>query len=48
MILRRYYFPTENDSSENLARVAWLDNHLAEVQAAAVANGIGKAFKGIK
>jgi hypothetical protein len=48
LILRRYYLPGEDDSSENLARAAWLDNHLAEVQAAAVANGIGKAFKGVK
>jgi hypothetical protein len=38
----------EDDSSENLARAAWLDNHLSEAQAAAVANGIGKAFKGVK
>ncbi|WP_179855803.1 DUF6890 family protein [Gilliamella sp. wkB308] len=48
LILRRYYLPTEDDSSENLARAAWLDNHLSEVTAAAVANGIGRAFKGVK
>jgi hypothetical protein len=48
LILRRYYLPGEDDSSENLARAAWLDNHLAEATAAAVATGIGKAFKGVK
>lgn len=48
LILRRYYLPNDDDSSENLARAAWLDNHFSEVTAAAVANGIGKAFKGVK
>lgn len=47
-ILRRHYLPTEDDSVESLARAAWLDNHLAEVLVASVANGIGKAFKGVK
>ncbi|WP_417935663.1 DUF6890 family protein [Gilliamella apicola] len=48
LILRRYYLPNEDDSSENLARAAWLDNHFSEVMTASVANGIGKAFKGVR
>lgn len=46
LILRRYYLPHENDEIASLARAVWLDNRFWDNTRAAIANGIGLAFKG--
>ncbi|WP_420896624.1 DUF6890 family protein [Kosakonia radicincitans] len=44
--MRRHYLPQGNDNIDDIAAAIWLDNRHWEYMATAVANGIGKAFKG--
>ncbi|WP_406568306.1 DUF6890 family protein [Aeromonas caviae] len=46
LALRRYYLPHEDDDLDSLARAMWIDKHHRESNAAAVAEGIAKAFNG--
>ncbi|WP_372586281.1 DUF6890 family protein [Vibrio aestuarianus] len=43
--LRRYYFPSEDDDPQNLARALWLDKHEKERMEIAVGTAIAKLFK---
>ncbi|MGL4925618.1 MAG: DUF6890 family protein [Plesiomonas shigelloides] len=46
LALRRHHLPGEGDDEQSLAMAVWLDNHYWENMAAAVNNGIVRAFKG--
>ncbi|WP_414648177.1 DUF6890 family protein [Cedecea sp.] len=46
LILRRHYLPHGEDNQDDIAAAIWLDNRHWEFMRAAVANGIGLAFKG--
>ncbi|WP_410489774.1 DUF6890 family protein [Aeromonas veronii] len=46
LALRRHYLPHDDDDIDSLARAIWLDKHVRESNAAAVAEGIAKAFNG--
>ncbi|MCF5758993.1 hypothetical protein K3H45_03665 [Aeromonas veronii] len=46
MALRRHYLPHDDDDIDSLARAIWLDKHVRESNATAVAEGIANAFNG--
>ncbi|WP_421711842.1 DUF6890 family protein [Aeromonas jandaei] len=46
LALRRHFLPHDDDDIDSLARAIWLDKHARESNAAAVAEGIAKAFNG--